>query len=87
MGQAHEAEEIATQSGPTAERHEPQTDFIYAVISEEFGLLGALIVVALFGIFLYRGMRTALATQDPFARYLARRVPRFARVRGSQRQA
>src|SRR3954463_962112 len=50
---------------------EPQTDFIYAVISEEFGLLGALIVVALFAIFLYRGMRTALATQDTFARYLA----------------
>lgn len=50
---------------------EPHTDFIYAVISEEFGLVGALIVVALFAIFLYRGMRTALATDDVFARYLA----------------
>jgi cell division protein FtsW len=50
---------------------EPHTDFIYAVTAEEFGLVGALIVVALFAIFLYRGMRTALATHDPFARYLA----------------
>ena len=50
---------------------EPHTDFIYAVTAEEFGLVGALIVVALFAIFLYRGIRTALATQDVFARYLA----------------
>src|SRR5205814_8091533 len=50
---------------------EPHTDFIYAVTAEEFGLVGALIVVALFAVFLYRGMRTALATEDPFARFLA----------------
>ncbi len=50
---------------------EPHTDFIYAVTAEEFGLLGAVIVVALFAIFLYRGMRAALATDDVFARYLA----------------
>jgi cell division protein FtsW len=50
---------------------EPHTDFVYAVLSEEFGLVGASLVVALFAIFLYRGMRTALATQDVFARYLA----------------
>jgi cell division protein FtsW len=50
---------------------EPHTDFIFAVIAEEMGLLGALAVVALFAIFLYRGMRTALATEDVFARYLA----------------
>ncbi|MDP9267559.1 MAG: putative lipid II flippase FtsW [Acidobacteriota bacterium] len=50
---------------------EPHTDFIYAVTAEEFGLVGALVVVALFAIFLYRGMRTALATEDVFARYLA----------------
>jgi cell division protein FtsW len=50
---------------------EPHTDFIYAVTAEEFGLVGAVIVVALFAIFLYRGMRAALATDDVFARYLA----------------
>ena len=50
---------------------EPHTDFIFAVIAEEMGLLGALAVVTLFAIFLYRGMRAALATEDIFARYLA----------------
>jgi len=50
---------------------EPHTDFIFAVIAEELGLVGALAVVSLFAIFLYRGMRIALATQDVFARYLA----------------
>jgi len=50
---------------------EPHTDFIFAVIAEEMGLLGALAVVALFTIFLYRGMRAALATEDVFARNLA----------------
>jgi cell division protein FtsW len=50
---------------------EPHTDFIFAVVAEEMGLLGALAVVALFAIFLYRGIRTALASEDMFARYLA----------------
>jgi cell division protein FtsW len=50
---------------------EPHTDFIFSVIAEEMGLLGALAVVALFAIFLYRGMRAALSTEDVFARYLA----------------
>ncbi|HTK94162.1 MAG TPA: putative lipid II flippase FtsW [Terriglobales bacterium] len=50
---------------------EPHTDFIFAVTAEEFGLVGAVVVVALFVVFLYRGMRTALATDDPFARLLA----------------
>jgi cell division protein FtsW len=50
---------------------EPHTDFIFAVVSEEFGLLGSLFVVSLFAVFLYRGARTALATQDPFGKLLA----------------
>jgi len=50
---------------------EPHTDFIFAVIGEEFGLLGAFCVVVLFGIFLYRGLRTAMLTGDVFGRYLA----------------
>jgi cell division protein FtsW len=50
---------------------EPHTDFIYANISEELGLWGAVLVVALFAIFLWRGIRVALKTQDPFARFLA----------------
>ncbi|MGE0405171.1 MAG: putative lipid II flippase FtsW [Candidatus Korobacteraceae bacterium] len=50
---------------------EPHTDFIYAVIAEEFGLLGSLAVLALFGVFLCRGVQAAIVTRDIFARYLA----------------
>ena len=50
---------------------EPHTDFIFAVTAEELGLLGSLVVVALFGIFLWRGARAALRTQDIFGRFLA----------------
>ena len=50
---------------------EPHTDYIFANISEELGLLGALIVVGLFIVLGYRGMRTAVLCKDPFARFLA----------------
>jgi cell division protein FtsW len=50
---------------------EPHTDFIFAVTAEELGLLGALTVIVLFAIFLWRGTRVALRTQDNFGRFLA----------------
>jgi cell division protein FtsW len=50
---------------------EPHTDFIFAVTAEELGLVGATFVVALFAIFLWRGMRASWRTGDPFGRYLA----------------
>ncbi|HEY4905465.1 MAG TPA: putative lipid II flippase FtsW [Candidatus Sulfotelmatobacter sp.] len=50
---------------------EPHTDFIFAVTAEELGLVGALFVVLLFAIFLWRGMRASWRTQDVFGRYLA----------------
>jgi len=50
---------------------EPHTDFIFAVTAEELGLVGALTVVLLFAIFLWRGTRAALRTQDNFGRFLA----------------
>jgi cell division protein FtsW len=50
---------------------EPHTDFIFASMAEEFGLLGSLLVVTLFAIFLWRGMRASWRTEDPFGRYLA----------------
>lgn len=50
---------------------EPHTDFIYAVTAEEFGLLGAAFLAALFAIFLWRGLRTAINVDDVFARYVA----------------
>ncbi len=50
---------------------EPQTDFIFAVIAEELGLIGAAFVVALFAILCYRGLRAAHRSRDNFARFLA----------------
>jgi cell division protein FtsW len=50
---------------------EPHTDFIFAVTAEELGLVGAMFVVALFAIFLWRGMRASWRIEDLFGRYLA----------------
>lgn len=50
---------------------EAWTDFIFANISEELGLLGALALVGLFVAFGYRGLRAAFLSTDPFARFLA----------------
>jgi cell division protein FtsW len=50
---------------------EAHTDFIYAVICEELGFLGGLAVIALFGIYGWRGVRAALAAPDDFGRFLA----------------
>ena len=47
------------------------SDFIFAVIGEELGLLGTLGVVLVFGLFLWRGMRTSLLAPDRFGRFLA----------------
>jgi cell division protein FtsW len=42
------------------------SDFIFAVVGEELGLLGGLAVIALFGLLLWRGMRAALHAPDRF---------------------
>ena len=47
------------------------TDFVFAVVAEEFGLIGALIVFVLFCVILFRGMRIAHEEPDPFASLLA----------------
>ena len=46
------------------------SDFIFAVVGEELGLFGALAVVALFGLFLWRGMRAAMRAPDRFGMLL-----------------
>ena len=48
-----------------------QTDFIFANICEELGLIGALLVLGLFVALGYRGFRAAFLSTDPFARFLA----------------
>lgn len=50
---------------------EPHTDFIFANVCEELGLIGALLVIALFIALGYRGLRAAYLSTDPFARFLA----------------
>jgi cell division protein FtsW len=47
------------------------TDFIAAVIAEEAGLLGMLLLLALFGIVVWRGLRAALNASEPFGCYAA----------------
>ena len=50
---------------------EAHTDFIFAVVGEELGLLGAAAVAALFGVFLLRGLRIADGAPDGLGRLLA----------------
>ncbi len=50
---------------------EAHTDFVFAVVGEEFGLIGAAVVISLFLVILFRGMRIAHDEPDPFASLLA----------------
>jgi len=50
---------------------EAHTDFVFAVIGEELGLFGSLIVLALFLVLGYAGLRVASRSDDDFARYAA----------------
>ncbi len=50
---------------------EPQTDFIFAIISEEFGFMGILLVASLFLIIIYRGFHIAINCENKFGKYLA----------------
>ena len=50
---------------------EPQTDFIFAIISEEFGFLGILIVASLFLLIIYRGFHISIHCENKFGKYLS----------------
>lgn len=50
---------------------EPHTDFIFAVISEELGFIGATLVVACFAVIAWRGLRAATSAPDRFGAFLA----------------
>jgi cell division protein FtsW (lipid II flippase)/cell division protein FtsI/penicillin-binding protein 2 len=47
------------------------TDFVFAATGEEFGLAGALAIIALYGVLLLRGFRIAARAAHPFERFLA----------------
>ena len=51
---------------PTADN-----DFIFAVIAEELGVVGCVVVLALFGVLAYTGLRIARRVDDPFRRLAA----------------
>lgn len=50
---------------------EPQTDFIFSIISEEFGFLGVIIITALFLTIIYQGFKISKNAHDLFGKYLA----------------
>ncbi|MGA2050807.1 MAG: FtsW/RodA/SpoVE family cell cycle protein, partial [Terracidiphilus sp.] len=50
---------------------EASTDFIFANIAEELGFIGSILIVVLFAVFGWRGLRAAFRSQDPFARLVA----------------
>jgi cell division protein FtsW len=50
---------------------EAHTDFIYAVICEELGFIGAIFVIGLFAVYGWRGLRAAFSAPDGFGRLLA----------------
>jgi len=50
---------------------EAHTDFIFSIIGEELGLVGVGLLIALYGVIIWRGLKTALAAPEPFGTYLA----------------
>ena len=50
---------------------EPQTDFIFSIISEEFGFMGIIIISSLFLIIIIKSFKIAINSKEPFGKYLA----------------
>jgi cell division protein FtsW len=50
---------------------EPQNDYIFAILAEELGLIGVLVVIALFAIVIWRGLKISLRSKDMFGGLLS----------------
>ncbi len=61
---------------------EPHTDFIFSVISEELGLIGATLVLVCFCVIVWRGFRAALRAPEGFGAFLAVGVTTMIAVQG-----
>lgn len=59
---------------------EPQNDFIMAIISEELGILGVIIVLGGLGFIVFRALTIALKTKDPLARMISARIASWIAV-------
>ena len=61
--------------GNSVQKHfylpEPQTDFIFSIISEELGFMGVIIISTLFITIIYRGLITSMKQTNNFAKYLS----------------
>ena len=49
---------------------EPQNDFIFSIVCEELGFIGALVVLILFALLVLRGIQIAMKARDKFGSYL-----------------
>ncbi|MEE1282926.1 MAG: FtsW/RodA/SpoVE family cell cycle protein, partial [Acutalibacteraceae bacterium] len=49
---------------------EPQNDFVFAVVVEELGLIGGIIILAFFALFVWRGIMISLRAKDRFGMFL-----------------
>jgi cell division protein FtsW len=56
---------------------EPHTDFILSIVAEELGLVGLVVIVALFGVLVVRGIQVALRAPDLYSTYLALGITSF----------
>ena len=66
---------LGTGLGNSIQKHfylpEPQTDFIFSIISEELGFMGVIIITTLFIIIIYHGFKISINQEDNFAKYLS----------------
>lgn len=66
---------LGTGLGNSIQKHfylpEPQTDFIFAIISEELGFMGVMLISILFITIIYRGIKISIKQTDNFAKYLS----------------
>lgn len=61
---------------------EPHNDFIFAVVAEELGFIGCLIVISLFAIFIWRGVVIAMKAPDTFGSLLAVGITSLIGIQG-----
>ena len=50
---------------------EAYNDFVFAIIAEELGLVGAVLVLIVFGVLVFRGVKISIATEDLYGKYLS----------------